>query len=184
MTTPAPSPEPPPAEKKRSLLGFYIAMGVMAALFVAGYFAWTPLRVLYMERQVMQASSFPGIGGLGVKTARQEKAEELARLGPVTYHAFARLLKAEHPGDQMVVLHALAETKSTWALPLFAEYIQSPGRKPLFAAVAAGDTETMVGKQFMLHKSTGTDNQLYKETRRRFLVWWEREGKAKYGNAR
>jgi hypothetical protein len=55
MTVPAPSPEP----MKSSLLGFYVITGVILALFAAGYFAWTPLRLRYAIYSVRQKYGDP-----------------------------------------------------------------------------------------------------------------------------
>ena len=39
-------------KRERSLLGFYIAMGVLAAMVVLGVWLWTPLRIWYWEREL------------------------------------------------------------------------------------------------------------------------------------
>ena len=57
MTTLAHSQEPqeqegPPVKKGRGMVGFYVATGVGVALFVGGWFAWTPVKAQYYLRQL------------------------------------------------------------------------------------------------------------------------------------
>jgi len=47
--------ETPVGKKRRGMLAFYIGTGVVFALFVGGWIAWTPFRTWYRERQVLRA---------------------------------------------------------------------------------------------------------------------------------
>ena len=71
MTTPGPCPVPHEAPqegravetKRRGLLGFYIATGVVFVLFIAGGFAYKPLKLRYaMHRVRTRDASFPLVG--------------------------------------------------------------------------------------------------------------------------
>ncbi len=52
MTAPAPSG---PVKRSKRMLAFYVAMGVVLALAVGFYFAWTPLRVSYTIHKIRSA---------------------------------------------------------------------------------------------------------------------------------
>jgi hypothetical protein len=51
VTTPAPSG---PAKRSKRMLGFYVSIGVVLALFVGGWFAWTPLKLGYAIYRVQR----------------------------------------------------------------------------------------------------------------------------------
>ena len=196
MTVPAPSG---PAKRSRRMLGFYVAMGVALALAVSFYFAWTPLRVRYWEREVRREapgySRRPQVSQDGrvvfVNMVLGDPAGKLAALGPGSAPAFERLLRAEAPGVRLAAVEGLHRARAEWCVPL------------LVGAVGDADSEVSVTATRAvadimkngLHKSSQLDLtravNLYLSLRQKeparlrqeVLDWWESEGQAKYGGA-
>lgn len=150
--------------KRKGLLAFYVSTGFLALLFVAFYFAWTPLRVWYREREVLKAPD------ADIRPPRVDAARKLADIGPASYPAFKRLFHDHNAEYRCAAVLALRKPDDAWALPLLAEVAQDPrtdGDRVFAAAFAAVSAERILGMDF--------------DRQRPFLSWWQREGKAKYG---
>jgi hypothetical protein len=163
------STEPPvPDQRGRSLTGFYIALGVVAALVGLGAWLWTPARIWYYERQFRAAKTSADL---------RAAAEKLGDVGPQALPAFKRLLQSEDSANWTFVLHSgLGHPGRTWALPLIVQTARDSddeiGRDAIWAA------ENVLGKRWAFG---ARDLEDVPEARRRLLAWWEREGRAKYG---
>jgi len=181
-------PQPIPA-KQKSLKGFYVAMGVLLALTVGGWFAWTPLKIMYYEKKVEIASSLVLVPLKSGWSERHVKAHELAMLGPASYKSFARLLGKGSSVDRIEVMMGLSSPGNTlWALPLYADVAMSKHSDSRIPAIAAELAATMVevdlGRpvvQWPERKKFKNDEEHRLAISNCFLDWWEREGKAMYG---
>ena len=76
-----------PTKRSKRMLAFYVAMGVVVALFVAGFLAWTPLRIWYWQQQAESA---------GNSTDRAHALASLVAVGPQSRNALQNLLR-DHP---------------------------------------------------------------------------------------
>jgi hypothetical protein len=90
-----------PPKKGKSLLGFYIALGVVAALLGLGVWLWTPLKVQYYERQLLDSSDEKPVhevmyAGKKYRVGRQQwAAQKLVQCGPASLPALERLLRPD-----------------------------------------------------------------------------------------
>jgi len=93
--------------RRKGLVGFYVGMGAVLALVVTFYFAWTPLRALYWEREVRKVFPPPPKravcrwGGRGFVATTNFPNEEILIL---TYEQ-----AAERPVGELVSLGPAAE---------------------------------------------------------------------------
>jgi len=172
--------EPTPGKSGRSLTGFYIALGVVAALVGLGAWLWTPARIWYWERQVKKAPPTEVHGVQACNHDREIAACKLADLGPVAYPAFQRLLQSNDMDVRVNALIGVCNPRSTWALPLVAGSAQDQSNLPIIWTVVR-TAEEITGQTF---RTGGRSQEELFEARRRLLAWWEREGRAKYGGAR
>jgi len=181
----------PPDDRPRSrrMLGFYIAMGAALALFVGGWFAWTPLRIGYWEGKVRRTDPSPyvktGPHGSCFVQPCDRAARALAELGPAALPAVSRLLRDENSQTQAAVVRALGDTKSTWALPLLIELMEKPTAEYGVILACVYAVSNLTGYRVPTHYSgtsqSFTDNDNAQHCRRSLLDWWGREGRAKYG---
>ncbi len=185
MTAPAPSPASPQdgadVVKNRGMVGFY--------------FAWTPLRIWYWEREVRRrgwssvTTEGPGPDGTWVrKTPRINAARELLRLGPAAEPAVRRLLEVDDDGDRLPedVLHAFSRREDKWALPLLIEIAGDKNSYVYYGAIYAAERVTR--RKFfppVRHinelSGWGAARRWREQARKNLLDWWEKEGRAEYG---
>jgi hypothetical protein len=178
------TPAQPPAEKRKTLLAFYVGMGAVLALAVAFYFAWTPLRVWYWEREVRQSDTslvtkIDSSHGTLLLSPRALAAMRLVDLRPRAFPALKRLLHHPDEGVRRETLFALEESgrRTMWAFPLLIEVVGKGDFDAAHGAVRAA--EKMSGRKFVQNYSYFSPEL----TREQMLRWWEREGTAKYGGA-
>lgn len=185
-------------KKGRSLAGFYIGLGVAAALLLGGWFAWTPLRIGYYEWRIVK--TYPKDGAESVladwimHSTRDRNSEptelkgycwarSLVDIGPQSRPTLERLLRSENPIVRRMVVIALGRSKQPWAMALLVE--------------ASRDTNIDVAWRAVYFAGTITDQSFFREgtysgdpwaplraARRSLLNWWEREGRAEYGDGR
>ena len=173
--------QPAPSQQGRSLTGFYVAVGVVAALVGLGTWLCKPAQVWYWERQVSKDPYYTEANGLRVcNHDREVAAEELANLGPVAYPAFQRLLQSNDMDVRVNALIGVCNPRSTWALPLVAGSAQDQSNLPIIWTVVR-TAEEITGQTF---RTGGRSQSELLEARRKLMAWWEREGRAKYGGAR
>jgi hypothetical protein len=168
----------PPARPGRSLTGFYIAIGVVAALVGLGAWLWTPAQVWYWERQVSKDPYHTEANGLRVcRNDREMAACKLADLGPIAGPAFRRLLQSNDMDVRVNALIGVCNPRSTWALPLVADCARDESNLPIIWTVVR-TAEEITGQTF---RTGGRSQSELLEARRKLMAWWEREGQAKYG---
>ena len=203
MTAPAPSPDcsqeahvATPVKKRRGMVAFYVATGVACLLLVGFYFAWTPLRVWYWEREVHHRESSRlkrTPSGVVINRATiSDAARELVRIGPRAAHALKRLLQEEGENHlRLDVLDGIRGEDVPWVAPLLVGLLRTSQHSE--ARVTVQIMEQCSGRQFMpppargrienLAGSTWGKDERVEEGRKNALVWWEKEGKAKYGRS-
>jgi hypothetical protein len=123
------------------MAGFYVATGMVCLLLIGFYFAWTPLRVFYWEREVRKAPKVPSPGYAA--DTRVPATEKLAAVGPHALPAFKRLLSGGHA----VALAGLRQPNDRWALPLIAQAVRSSDS--VMVVQAAYAAERMSGRTFI-----------------------------------
>jgi hypothetical protein len=183
-------PAAQPVKRGRSLVGFYIALGVVAALFGVGTCLWTPLRIRLLERDVREACA-PHQSYTRIKDPVRwtKAAKQLVGMGPAAYPALDRLLQDGSLPGRDLIIGTIEEDRATWALPLLVRAAwDSNDRLSGEALLAAG---TLSGQAFVdrerLRPPSGMGpsywdySSLLPEGRARLLSWWESEGQAKYG---
>jgi len=157
-----------PPRPRRGMLGFYVAGFVFLGLVGLCAWLWTPIRILYWETKVTRA------GAEGDGYSASAAAVELVRIGPAARPAIRRLLRSATPGLRWDMLTGIRDANQKWVV---AEVVDScrdeqDGKILGFAA------------SVMRHLVGITLSARSEETaalRRQILDWWEREGKAKYG---
>jgi len=192
-------PADQPAKQGRSLTGFYIALGVAAVLVGLGAWLWTPLRVLYWERELRRNAPIvsesesgyslyrvPGSSGytpLSVHT-QLRAARRLADIGPAAYASFNRLLNGSDGPLALQALVVLDEPKDSWALPLVIHAASGKdAEKTLLATTVA---QKLTNRRFYpvlpdTEPPRRPTEEEVAQAQRNLLDWWEREGKVKYG---
>jgi hypothetical protein len=130
----APSPQGGPAggsgKKRRGMLAFYVAMGFLMVTALAGYFAWTPLRVHYYS------SEFNGF-----RSNQCYYARRLIECGPEGTRRFLQLVKTGSYDADVGQVAAVLLTKYADhdVLPQVSELFADPDpRARAFAAGVAG----------------------------------------------
>ncbi len=196
-------------KKRKGLLAFYVGTGVVALLFVGFYFAWTPLRIWYHEREltrylqdVTKQSGWylyshrggyitsPGRKG---PTPRTRALAHLMAMGTEARPAIARCFRAAPPWMRVVLLDFLQFHHEPWTLPIVVEHANGKERA---VALKAMDTAEQLAQQsfypagprWVPYKGKGggrtgrdiTEEEL-RGARKNLLDWWNREGRAKYG---
>jgi hypothetical protein len=182
-----PEPTDQPAEHGRSLAGFYITLGVVAALVGLGAWLWTPLRVSYLQYRMLKENPENEVSMLAA-TAHLNRRDEyysgdesygalatLARVGPAAYPAFARLFHSRNTSLKSGALVVLQHYRAIWAMPLIVDVALEQDKDIAWEAV---DTvqNLVVGLDSGLRHGAS-----FEEARRGVRSWWEREGQAKYG---
>ena len=188
---------PPPAPRSRRMLAFYASTGVVLALFVGAWFAWTPLRIWYWHRNVRQSKTevilFDKEQPITWSTERVDAATRLVRLGQAAGPALDRLLRSEDRGVRRDVFAGIGNSSAAWTIPIVIAACRREkdsrvgamglaaagvltGREPLPSDYA--EAGTGLGQ---VHEGMGPSPVRYSERLRDLLAWWEREGKAKYG---
>ncbi len=181
-------------KKRKGMLGFYIGLGAVALLLVGFYFSWTPLRVWYWEREVRRSPSgnnfrveWPDwpITSMG---PRGEAARRLVDIGPVARFAVRRLLAEKDFELRLDVVVAFRKEEHAWGVPLLVEAGSDERIENLMIAeYAIMATGHICGQQFFPVTRNimdeGSEFQIARvqEGRKALRVWWEKEGKAKYG---
>ena len=176
-----------PPRTRRGMLAFYVGIGAVLALFVGGWFAWTPLRIWYWEQKASSADTggsnfIPlGLAGWPVSPGNPctDAVSSLVAVGPQSLPAIRRLLHGTDQKRTLCVLAALRDPKSVWALPVLVELVRDDrdATARYWAMRAAAGAS---GNAFPIFLS-GMGSE--EEDHQRLLRWWEREGKAKYGGA-
>ena len=200
------SPEPV-GKKRKGMLGFYVLTGVALALFGSFYFAWTPLKVRYWEREltrffestaggrsgyaITQNSGVPTTVSCGTRNTRA--LSKLLEIGPPARSALERTC-ASFPSQRSLIIGYLGCPQGMWTFPLV---IEAACEQDSLVAVSAVDAaERLSGQSFfpkgprMVRSKPGPgamsreigDSELA-AARKNLLDWWEREGKAKYGSS-
>jgi hypothetical protein len=168
------------------MLPFYVGTGVVLALLVGGWFAWTPLRVWYWEREVLKAAELDGPGAPGDLPDPMKCDRPLGRLldiGPPALPAVERLLAHRYVSLRQRVVGHVYEERSTkkpgnhvdWAVPLMVRTaLADPDVNTRQLAVDMLDNTTEFREA-----SSATD---FEGLTRELRAWWESEGRAKYGD--
>lgn len=164
-----------PVKRDRSLTGFYIAVGVVAALFLLGVWLRTPARIAYWEWQARRGGDEP------MTQARREAVFNLLwEIGQPAHPALNRLLHSPHQRFRCEVAEFLyfqsqnARKDSPpseglyWPLVLALENLQHDD--PEVARWAFLSAQEILVRNF-------ADS-------RALMQWWEREGRAKYETMR
>jgi hypothetical protein len=179
-------------KKRKGMLLFYVSTGLLAFLFVGFYFAWTPLQVWYWERQVLRrdVNAIEATSSSFYEPSVLRAARKLVEFGPAARSALRRLLHSSAPLRRTYMLAALDSPKHDWALPIVIQEIQQPSEYDLYGPIRT--VEKLTGRRFTVPAVQGlprgamprphTPEEL-KVARRDILLWWKREGKAKYGKA-
>jgi hypothetical protein len=201
-----------PEKRRRGMLAFYVSTGVALVLLVAGYFAWTPLRIWYWERTLMnyvqampadRPVSFsvrrPDGSRVLIGTAKEgtNTLEKLLEVGPAAAPALERVIASLSADRQMRVMHCLAETDEAWTVRALVSSVRNG--KHYLAMDALDAAERLTGQVFFPKGrrsvpppnppikdcvvGRAVDAAEVKEGRKNFLAWWNREGKAKYGRS-
>jgi len=171
-------PEPPPAG--RSLVGFYVALGVFAALVGLGAWLWTPARIWYWEREVRRGSPWNILvsGSMGVwrySGPPVDAARKLVAIGPRAGPAVSRLVLPSE--SRPLVLQAVGDSRARWVLPIIANACRNEA-----------DPRSRIEMVVLAQKLSGADFGAWsmladadlEKPYRSFLDWWDREGRAKY----
>ena len=204
MTAPAPSPKEP-AKRSKRMLGFYIAMGVVALLLVAFYFTWTPLKVWYWERELRSflaesarerswyaGMELPAEGTVVIHFGKKETPAlgKLLRAGPIAWPALKRIFDGLQTRQRADFFGCLRDSEERWPLQLAVSAAEDERGKVLTEALDAAESLTNESffpkgrrwtKSFRGGAARDIDQEELKRARIAFLSWWEREGRAKYG---
>jgi hypothetical protein len=179
-----PEPADQPARHTRSLTGFYIMLGVVAALVGAGAWVWKPALVKYHESRVRALLSSEGVSGR--KSSEDERVIlKLAEIGPASLPAFERMILVERlPGSDELIYLGLDRREQTWAMPLLARLLVEH-EVPVLDYHALNAAETLSQRMFFDRDFTPRNSRDFRgdveRARQEFLAWWEREGQAQYG---
>ncbi len=197
MTTPAPSPESqeaPPVETpktftrrggRRGMLAFYVAACAVLALLLAFPTVRTYYKIWELEREALD--------GLEERVSYIEYLDaeivrKLVESGPVALPALRRILRTVGAPDKRELFAAIdnaAGGKRTWVLELCAEGARDPYFPTSAAAVSAAERVTGMDfgamDYFTPEKPAVGIAQWQAVSRKKFLAWWSREGKEKYG---
>jgi hypothetical protein len=149
------------------MLAFYVGTGVVLALFLGGWFAWTPLRIAYYERSARTGHTGEPPDDL-TTTKGLHAIYRLVEIGPRAEPALRRLLRSESRDLRYEVASALRIREAQWTIPLLVLAAQDRDRDIAQTA--------MWGVEPVLH-----DGLRFRSTEE-LLSWWHREGKAKYGS--
>jgi hypothetical protein len=182
------------------MVGFYVGTGMVVVLFVGGWFAWTPLRVWYWERETVKTmADYRGPGPLGGFCKSPRAPLELATLGPAAYGAFDRLLENPEQGVRLACVAALFDARPRWDYPLLIKASQDRDVEVAVRAISVVQLRT--NEEFFPKRlgngwvtgyyivSVVAGNEKWRTMsqeevgpiREALLAWWDREGKAKYG---
>lgn len=181
MTAPAPSG---PVERSKRMLGFYVSTGVALALFVGGWFAWTPLRVAYYARQVRKAAR-------NCKRSRQARrrlpaAVALINMGPGASGTVEDLLSSYVGSEASLTVAGIDGPEDVWCLPLIIKRLEHMprGRYCQQEIVAVN---AITGRYFHATQTISMDDPdwpaYFESMRSNCLDWWETEGQARYGQS-
>jgi hypothetical protein len=182
----------PPGGPGKSLTGFYIAIGAVGALFTLGAWLWTPVRVRYIEWGIRRTTP---MGGLlpGKEYPHLRLARDLVDIGPPARAAVERLMADQNAYIQSALVRELGRPGATWALPMLVKEVvrdRDAGAWDVLEAVdkicdkrfSQGLLKRTADPKFGFTMTEWTSDASDK-LRQRILDWWEREGKAKYGEA-
>jgi hypothetical protein len=156
----------PSEEKGRSLAGFYITVGVIAALVLLGTWLWTPAKITYWEWQARRGGDGP------ITPGRQHALGALLQMGPPAQPALGRLLRSPHSNLRREIVDILYAGVNQRDLPLIviaaqcndprvARHATDAAWKVLYVEIEQGRVGNFAGP-------------------RELLDWWEREGRARY----
>jgi hypothetical protein len=164
-----------PAKHGRSLVGFYVALGAVAAVVGLGAVMWKPLMMRYYEWRITRPGASATYDDL-------EAARGLARMGPAAAGTTRRILHG--PVDNShAALWGIRVEKATWALPLLVELaLKNNDRNVDEVEFARNIDEVMFDIDCLTHEDfRGLEDTSVVVVQKRLSDWWEREGKAKYG---
>lgn len=163
--------------RSRSLLWFYLALGLVAGLAVFAAWIWKPLRAAHWERRVRAAYE------RGDVKAGADALDKLEALGPAARGAFGRLLAPNGAWYRGQIAQLAGRRENKWLLPVLVRLVREDrDPAPVYLALAAA--ESMSGKIFLdrdFLPRTREQGSAVAQGRDKLLDWWEREGRAKYG---
>ena len=160
-----------PQGKKRSLLGFYIATGVVAVLLVAGWLARTPIQVRYYRWKAVYS---PDTG-----RRRVDAGMALADMGPPAEGALRELLRSKDPDVRMNTVISIGNSgRSTYWLPLLVGASQDPDDS--VAWVAIQNVIQRSNSQWFDNPFDPSDLETIGAHRKAVLDWWESKGRRQY----
>jgi hypothetical protein len=142
-----------------------------------------------LERRIADAS-YGGRGGdvsgsIGLVTERIAMAGKLAEVGPAAHPNLCRLLTSPNQNLRAEVLSAFHHPKYAWLLPLIVESARDGDANVVREAYTAARS-TVGGAPNPMQPvppldQNASEQQQVEALRKALLAWWEREGKAKYG---
>lgn len=183
-----------PPERPKGLLAFYVFTGMALLLFVAFYFAWTPIRALHYERQLIKKCSsehnmmktvvhwnmHPDILE---RLPGWQEANRLVALGTPASAAVERLLRSDNEAVRGTVTAAVMSREARWTMPILLSIIRD-NTGPGVSSGALMAARKLAGLNYFLLKPEEFEmshSQVAKQWRKELLDWWESEGKANYG---
>jgi len=175
-----------PEEKGRSLAGFYIAVGIVAALVLLGAWLWTPVSIWYWERETRKAC-YEEAATISTSSFSKslQAANRLVRIGPPAYSALGRLLADRAMPLRIRVLGATVDSRADWALPLVVKASGDPdgsiAEQALVTACYLAERDFITGQEGTLLSHIDKKRpDIVATGRQKLLTWWESEGRARY----
>jgi hypothetical protein len=159
-------------------VGFYIAVGVVAALVGLGAWLWTPAKIRYLTWRVYHPGGERGTGEQGWN--RTLAVDRLIELGPRSTGAFDRILRSPDPEVVGTALAELEGLRPKWIMPLLARICREESGTDT-AGTAAWLAERISGQNFSYSSPMDrffSNPPVARE--QQFLEWWEREGRDQY----
>jgi len=170
------------------MVGFYIAIGVVATLVVAAALLWKPLQAYRWETQ-LRKNAATGLsvcatftladGTSGFAYSTPQEAIRLCSIGPASAPAFRRLMRSPDQAVKISAALALGEADK-WGLPILLE--AASDADDLVALQAIRSAERLAKRQFAPGQYLSHQPAAAAAAGRRALrEWWEAEGRAEHG---
>ena len=162
-----------PRPRERSLVWFYVVLGLAAAILAGGALAWKPLEAAHWERRTREAFERGDVRSAG------DALDKLEALGPAARAAAGRLLAPNGAWYRGQVIQDIGRKENRWLLPALVRLAREE-RDTAVVHLAVSAAEPMSGRIFFPLTPTAGRTGV-EEARGRFIAWWERDGQAKYG---